>query len=203
MKQKIDHIFQQSIRLKEKARRLFTQRIQKVVVETIQRLEIGGRIYLIGNGGSAADAIHWAGELMGRFTLDRPGIPAMALCTDPAVITALANDYDFSHVFARQLETLAGDDDIVFALSTSGNSHNIVAALKSVSRMGCLKVGFTGENGGAVGNLVDILFDVPSSNTARVQEVHGLLGHIICELIEERLFGDRNTEAQPQRQRRN
>jgi D-sedoheptulose 7-phosphate isomerase len=189
MQREIDDIFRQNMRLTETCSARFAPRIEDVVRETARRIRAGGRIFLMGNGGSAADAIHWAGELVGRFTLERPGIPAVALGTDPAIMTAVANDYDFSMVFARQLECHAGQQDVVFALSTSGRSPNIIRALSLANVQSCYRVGFTGEGGGDMAGLVDVLFDVPSRSTPRIQEIHGLLGHIICGLLEKEMYG--------------
>jgi D-sedoheptulose 7-phosphate isomerase len=189
MQREIEEVFRQNMRLTETCSGRFAPLIREVVRETVKRIRAGGRIFIMGNGGSAADAIHWAGELVGRFTLERPGIPAVALGTDPAILTAVANDYDFSMVFARQLECQAGERDIVFALSTSGRSPNIIRALSVERIRSCYRVGFTGEGGGDMAQLVDVLFDVPSCSTPRIQEIHGLLGHIICELIERELYG--------------
>jgi D-sedoheptulose 7-phosphate isomerase len=163
--------------------------VERVARETAARVRRGGRIYLFGNGGSAADAIHWSGELMGRFSLDRPGIPAIALATNPAVVTAVANDYDFTQVFARQLDALARSDDVVVAISTSGRSPNVLNALRRVRDRGCFRVGLTGAAGAEMADLVDVLFTVPSPSTPRIQEIHALLGHVICELVEADLYG--------------
>lgn len=190
MRQRILDIFDESIRLKQAARERFAERIVTAVDGCVERLERGGRIYLLGNGGSAADAIHWAGELVGRFTLERPGIPAVALVTDPSIMTAVANDYHFDTIFARQLSALSRPGDVVFAISTSGNSANVLAALDVAAERNLFRLGFTGEGGGKIRDRVDVLFDVPSRTTARIQEVHALLGHTICELIEARLYGD-------------
>ena len=191
MKQRIEAIFAESRLVQEAAAAALAGRIEEVVRDTVVRLRRGGRIYLLGNGGSAADALHWAGELMGRFLVNRPGIPAVALVDNPSVLTAVANDLGYEAIFARQLDTLARPDDVVFAISTSGASPNILAALRAVEGRGCLRVGFTGAGGGVLGPLVDVLFDVPSRSTPRIQEVHALLGHILCELIEAEMYGER------------
>lgn len=190
MQREIQEIFRENLRLTGECAARFGPRIQEVVLATVARLRQGGRIFLMGNGGSAADAIHWAGELVGRFALERRGIPAIALGTDPAVMTAVANDYDFTAVFARQLECLVRQGDIIFALSTSGRSPNIIRALSLKPVQTCFRVGFSGEGGGDMAGLVDVLFDVPSRATPRIQEIHGLLGHILCGLIERELFGN-------------
>jgi len=190
MQREIEEIFRENLRLTGECAARFGPQIQEVVLTTVARLRQGGRIFLMGNGGSAADAIHWAGELVGRFALERRGIPAIALGTDPAIMTAVANDYDFTAVFARQLECLVRPEDIIFALSTSGRSPNIIRALSLKPVRACFRVGFSGEGGGEMAGLVDVLFDVPSRATPRIQEIHGLLGHILCGLIEKELFGN-------------
>jgi D-sedoheptulose 7-phosphate isomerase len=189
MKQRIEALFAENREVAQAAAAAFPERLEQVVRETVDRLRRGGRIYLLGNGGSAADALHWAGELMGRFGFDRPGIPALALVDNPSVITAVANDLGYEAVFARQLDTLARLEDVVVAISTSGNSPNVLAALQAIEGRGCLRVGLTGAGGGAMAALVDVLFDVPSRSTPRIQEIHALLGHILCELIESELYG--------------
>lgn len=162
----------------------FGDTVEDTAREIARRVRAGGRVYLMGNGGSAADALHWAGELMGRFRLNRPAIPAFALADNPALLTATANDLGYDRVFAHQLLTLAGPLDVVVAISTSGNSPSVVAALEAVAGVPCLKVGFTGRGGGDLGPLCDVLFDVDSTDTPRVQEIHELLGHVLCERIE-------------------
>jgi D-sedoheptulose 7-phosphate isomerase len=143
-----------------------------------------------GNGGSAADAQHWAGELVGRFHFNRPGLPAMALTTDTSILTACGNDYGYDYVFARQLEALAVEGDIFFAISTSGNSKNILRAVATAREKGLKVIGFTGLSGGALPALCDICFRPPSDDTPKIQEGHELLGHLICGLIERELFGE-------------
>lgn len=162
----------------------FGDTVEETAEEIARRVRAGGRVYLMGNGGSAADALHWAGELMGRFRLNRPAIPAFALADNPALLTATANDLGYDRVFARQLHTLAGPLDVVVAISTSGNSPSVVAALEAVAGVPCLKVGFTGRGGGDLGPLCDVLFDVDSTDTPRIQEIHEVLGHVLCERLE-------------------
>ena len=187
MDQRIHTIFDDHIRLTEETRVLFAGRIVRAAADTVARLRQGGRIYLLGNGGSAADALHWAGELMGRFLVQPPRHPRprpggqSRPCSPPWPTT-----WATTPIFLRQLDTLARLGDVVFALSTSGTSANVLAALRAVADRGCFRVGFTGSGGGEMGPLVDVLFDVPSRSTPRVQEIHALLGHILCELIEVR-----------------
>jgi len=153
-----------------------------------QALARGNKLLLCGNGGSAADAQHWAGELVSRFHHDRPGLAAIALTTDSSILTAIGNDYGYERVFARQVEALGAPGDVLFALSTSGRSPNVLAALQAARDRGMLTVGFTGEGGGWMPPLCDILLTVPAASTPRIQEGHEVLGHAICALIEATLF---------------
>jgi D-sedoheptulose 7-phosphate isomerase len=150
-------------------------------------LRQGGKLLLCGNGGERADAQHWAGELVGRFLRDRPGLAAIALTADGVILTALGNDYGYARVFARQVEALGRPGDVLFALSTSGQSANILAALEAARAGGLTTVGFTGAEGGAMAPLCDLLLRVPSRATPRIQEGHEALGHIICGLVEDAL----------------
>lgn len=148
----------------------------------------GGKLLLCGNGGSAADAQHWAGELVSRFAYDRPGLPAIALTTDTSILTAIGNDYGYERVFARQVEALGRPGDVLFALSTSGRSPNVLAALAAARERGLGTVGFTGAREGAMAPLCDLLVRVPHTETPRIQEGHEAIGHAICALVEAALF---------------
>ncbi len=143
-----------------------------------------GTVYWCGNGGSAGDAQHLSAELMGRYVLERRGLRSFALTTDASLMTAVANDYAFDRVFARQIETVAQPSDIVVVISTSGNSANIVAAAVAAKARGATVVGMTGATGGKLNAHCDVCLCVPSTVTARIQECHGLIGHIICELLD-------------------
>jgi D-sedoheptulose 7-phosphate isomerase len=151
------------------------------------RLEKGGKLILMGNGGSAADSQHIAAELVGRFKKERRAIPAIALTVDTSSLTALGNDYGFDTIFERQLEALARENDAVVGISTSGNSENVVRALKKANSLGAETIGLVGNNGGKIKEVANLSIIVPSNDTARIQEVHITIGHIICELIEEDL----------------
>ena len=155
----------------------------------ISALKSGNKILLAGNGGSAADAQHLAGELVNRFYFNRPGLPAMALTTDSSIITSIANDYGFEMVFARQLKAIGKKDDVFIAISTSGTSPNIINALKTAKESGIITIGFTGTNGTEMATLCDACIIVPSVETPRIQEAHILVGHIICSFIEKEMFG--------------
>ncbi len=148
----------------------------------------GGKVLFCGNGGSAADAQHLAAELSGRFYFDRPPLQAEALHVNSSFVTAVANDYGYQHVFSRMVEALGKKNDILVALSTSGNSENINFAIQKANELGMEVIGFTGADGGKMKNLCHLLLNVPSTDTPRIQESHILLGHILCEHVEKTLF---------------
>ncbi|UZP75616.1 SIS domain-containing protein [Candidatus Paraluminiphilus aquimaris] len=152
-----------------------------------EALRAGKRIYLCGNGGSAADAQHIAAELIGRFVSDRRSLPAIALTTDTSALTAIGNDYGYDHVFSRQVEGLAQPGDVLLAISTSGNSMNILNAVESAQKSGVLAIGLSGKSGGELHRVADLSLVVPSDVTARIQEMHIVVGHLLCALIEHRL----------------
>jgi D-sedoheptulose 7-phosphate isomerase len=151
-------------------------------------LRSGGKLLLAGNGGSAADAQHWAGELVSRFYYDRPGLTAIALTTDTSVLTAIGNDYGFDYIFARQVEALGRKGDVFIAISTSGNSANVLRAADAARERGLGVIGFTGQSGGQLAAKCDLCLRVPSTETPRIQEGHEVLGHLLCALIEADLF---------------
>lgn len=159
----------------------------KIIVDSYKG---GGGVFLFGNGGSAADAQHIAGELVGRFLKERRPLKAVALTSDTSVLTCLANDYDYEMVFARQLEANGCEGDIAIGLTTSGNSPNVVTALALARRLGMKTIALTGASGGKCAEFADVLLDVPSDQSPRIQEVHVVLYHILCELIEETLMED-------------
>ena len=148
-------------------------------------LHRGRKILLIGNGGSAADAQHIAAEIVGRFEIERDGLPALALTTDSSTMTSIANDYGFESIFSRQVEALGHKGDALIAISTSGQSVNIIKAVETAKKKGLTTVGLLGKTGGQLADLVEYPLIIPSDNTARIQEVHILIGHILCQLIEE------------------
>lgn len=151
----------------------------------IDALEDGRKVFFMGNGGSAADAQHLTAELVGRFTRERQGLPAIALTTDTSILTAIANDYGYDQIFSRQIEALAQDGDVVVGISTSGNSPNILKAMEAASNKGCILVGFAGNKGGKLYENTDLCITVPSLVTARIQEMHILIGHVLCDIVEE------------------
>lgn len=144
-----------------------------------------GKILFMGNGGSAADAQHLAAELVGRFVKERLALPAIALTTDTSILTAVGNDYGYDRVFERQVAALTNPGDVVVGISTSGNSPNVVKALETAKCMGAITIGMTGQDGGKLAALCDLCIKVPSSHTARIQEAHILIGHIVCAAIDE------------------
>ena len=151
-------------------------------------LSQGKKALLFGNGGSAADAQHIAAELVGRFLQERPALPAIALTVNPSVVTSIGNDYDFNSVFARQVEALGSEGDVVIGISTSGNSPNVLKGVQIARQLGISTAGLTGGTGGKLLELVDECICVPSDDTQRVQEAHILIGHILCEIVERWLF---------------
>ena len=189
MKDKILKAFEESIAVKEKFRdEKNIDRIIEVANAIANAFTEGKKLILFGNGGSATDASHIAAEFINRFKKDRPGLPAIALNTDMAVITSIANDYDFSEVFAKQLKSLSEQGDIVIAISTSGNSPNILKAMDVARKKKLTTVAFTGLKGEKFAGRSTFAFVVPSDNTPRIQETHITLGHILCKMVEEILF---------------
>ncbi|MBA2853101.1 D-sedoheptulose 7-phosphate isomerase [Methanococcus maripaludis] len=152
-------------------------------------LKNGNKILICGNGGSAADSQHFAAEIVGRYKLERKGYPAIALSTDTSILTAIGNDYGFEKIFERQIEALGNNGDILIGISTSGNSENVINAVKIAKNMGIYTIGLLGKEGGKLNNLVDLSLLVPSNNTPRVQECHLTIYHVICEEVEKKLMG--------------
>jgi D-sedoheptulose 7-phosphate isomerase len=179
--------------LKVKKLLLDDKDIQKSIKESsdlcCKAIRNGNKILLIGNGGSAADAQHLAGELVNRFGFERPGLSAIALTTDTSVITSISNDYGFEKVFARQVQSIGNKGDVLLALSTSGNSANILEGINEAHKKGITTIGLTGLKGGKMPGLCEICINVPTDDTPRIQEAHILIGHIICSMIENEIFG--------------
>jgi D-sedoheptulose 7-phosphate isomerase len=164
------------------------ERIEGVAGTIINAIRCGNKILLAGNGGSAADAQHIAGEFVSRFAFDRPGLPAIALSTDTSILTAIGNDYGYENLFSRQVQAHAKKGDVFIAYSTSGKSPNIINALREAKSLGVSTVGMTGNQGGSMNDLCDYYLDVPSQVTPKIQEAHAVIGHIICGLVEVNLF---------------
>lgn len=184
--------FQESIKVKEKilADEKLTKDIELSAQKMIAAFQQNKKVLLCGNGGSASDAQHIAAELTGRFYIDRPALDAEALHVNGSYLTAVANDYSFDVVYQRMLEAKGQEGDVLIAISTSGNSANIVNAVKKAKEMSITTIGFTGSKTGAMDEFCDILLKVPSEITPRIQECHILIGHILCEIVEDRLFGN-------------
>jgi len=167
----------------------FMERIDAAAQLMIKSLQNGGKVHFCGNGGSAADAQHLAAELSGRFYFDRPPLNAEALHCNTSYLTAVGNDYGYEHVFSRLLRGTAKRGDVLVGISTSGNSKNILQAYETAKEMGIVIISLTGETGGVMKDFSDILLNVPSTDTPRIQESHIMIGHIICEIVETTLFG--------------
>lgn len=163
--------------------------IEAIANKVIDALKREGTIFLFGNGGSAADAQHIAAELIGRFDLQRKSLPAIALTVNTSNLTAVGNDYGYEYIFSRQLEGLLKKNDLVIAISTSGNSPNVLKGVEAARHKGAFCIGLTGENGGKLKNLVDLCLKAPSSRPSRIQEMHILTGHIVCQIVEQTLYG--------------
>ncbi len=153
-------------------------------------LKSGGKLLFFGNGGSAADAQHLAGEFVGRFMAERRALPAIALTTDASILTAVGNDYGFDQIFSRQIQALGEANDVAIGISTSGNSPNVVAGIREASKRKLKTIGLAGKDGGAVASAANLRLVVTCTNTARIQECHITIGHILCELVEKDLFAD-------------
>ena len=162
--------------------------IGRITDACVGALKADKKLLFMGNGGSAADAQHMAGEFVSRFAFDRPGLPAFALTVDTSVMTAIGNDYGYEHLFARQVQAVGRKGDVLFGYSTSGSSPNILAALEAARSLGMVTVAMTGNRKARITQLADYCIEIPSPNTPRIQEGHLVVGHIICGLVEERMF---------------
>jgi D-sedoheptulose 7-phosphate isomerase len=189
MSQRIRRWFEESAETKLKFVAEHADRIRQVADLLAETFRKGNKVLLFGNGGSAMDASHLAAEFVGRYRRERAPLAAIALSADPAKLTCIANDYDFSEVFARQVQALGRKGDVAIGLSTSGESHNVLKGLQAARAQGLVTVGFTGANGSKLAGLVDHAFVVPSTTVARIQETHITLGHVLCELVDEALIG--------------
>lgn len=176
---------EESARVKQSFSAELIERIARYAEKCASALRNGGKLVFFGNGGSAADALHLAAELVVRLRAERPGLPALALTANPSVLTAAGNDYGFERIFSRQIESLVGRGDVLTALSTSGNSPNIVHGVEAGRARGAYLTAFTGETGGGLAGKVDLLLNVPSRDPQRIQEAHITIGHIACGLIEQ------------------
>ena len=180
---------EESTRVKQSFSNELIGRIAQFADKSAAALRAGGKIVLFGNGGSAADALHLAAELVVRLRTERPGMAALALTTNPSVLTAAGNDYGFERIFSRQIESLVAKNDVLVALSTSGNSPNVIRGVEAGRACGAYLVAFTGDTGGQLASKVDLLLNVPSNDAQRIQESHITIGHIACSLIEQLACG--------------
>ena len=169
---------------------ILIEKISQVSQIIIDSFNAGGKLLIAGNGGSAADSQHISAEFVSRFQFDRPGLPCIALTTDTSALTAIGNDYGFSNLFKRQLQSIATNKDIFIGITTSGNSENIIKAVKYCKSKKIKSIGLTGSNQGKIDELVDILINVPSNKTAHIQESHIMIGHLLCMLVENKLFNN-------------
>ncbi|MBW2056552.1 MAG: D-sedoheptulose 7-phosphate isomerase [Deltaproteobacteria bacterium] len=188
VEEQILNFFRESGEIKERFVRESLVPLTAVIRAIAQALEAGNKILLFGNGGSAADAQHIAAEFVNRISMERPPLPAVSLVTDASVLTSISNDYSFAEVFAKQIKALGRSGDIAMGISTSGNSLNVVRAFEAAREIGLVTVALTGNNGGAIAEMVDYALIVPSDKTPRIQEAHITVGHVICEMVEHLLF---------------
>ncbi len=180
--------FKESIEVKTRFLKENASRLLDVIKLISRTFETGNKLYLFGNGGSAADAQHVAAEFVNRFVMDRPPLPAMALTTDSSVLTSISNDFAFSEIFAKQLRALGREGDVAVGISTSGNSANVLKAFDVAREIGMKTVALTGNDGGMIAKKADFSLIVSSTSTPRIQEVHILIGHVLCEMVEHHLF---------------
>ena len=192
LQKRIEQHFLASIEAKQKALDYVAPGISNASIISVQALLDGNKILCCGNGGSAADAQHFAAELLNRFEIERPGLPALAITTDSSTLTSIANDYDYNQIFSKQVRALGQSGDLLLAISTSGNSENVVQAIHAAHEREMKVIAMTGRDGGEIASLLkssDVEIRVPVQSTARVQEVHILALHCLCDLIDSQLFG--------------
>jgi D-sedoheptulose 7-phosphate isomerase len=197
LEQRIQQHFIDSADLKYQAAQLLSKPIAAAVQAILASVTSGGKVLACGNGGSAADAQHFAAEFVGRYERERPELAAIALTTDSSILTAIANDYDFNVIFAKQVRALGGAGDVLLAISTSGNSANVLAAIESAHERDMVVVALTGKGGGKIGQVLretDVHISVPHERTARIQEVHLLALHCICDGVDTQLLGDQEKQ---------
>jgi len=195
LEQRIQQQFFESADLKYQCAEALTRPISDAVAAVVGCITAGGKVLLCGNGGSAADAQHFAAEFVGRFERERPGLAALALTTDSSILTAISNDYDYSQVFAKQVQALGAPGDLLIAISTSGNSANIVTAVQVAQTKDMTIVALTGRGGGKLGQMLsdtDVHICIPHERTARIQEVHILALHCICDAVDTQLLGEQD-----------
>ena len=184
----IQNEFKEHLKVGKDTMESISKAIEKAAKICIDSLKNGRKILIFGNGGSAADSQHIAAEIVGRYKVERKGLPAIALTTDTSALTAIGNDYGYLHVFDRQVEALANKGDVLIGISTGGTSSNVISALKLANDLGCKTIGLSGKGGGEFISLCDVNIIVPSEDTPRIQEMHIVIGHTICHLIEQSIF---------------
>lgn len=184
MKAIIQHEFSEHLKTAQQMDQL-TDRIAEAANLCIQALNNQKKVLIFGNGGSAADAQHIAAEMVGRYKVERKGLAAIALTTDTSALTSIGNDYGYAHVFDRQIEALANASDVAIGISTGGSSSNVLSALKLANNLGCKTIGFSGRDGGEMNNICHVNLVVPAQDTPRIQEMHILIGHTLCQLIDQ------------------
>lgn len=189
MEKEIVAILRESINTKEKSLGL-VKNIKDIAEAMIKTYRNGGKIIFFGNGGSAADAQHLVAELVGKFQMNRVPLQAISLATNISILTAIGNDLSFDEIFSRQVEAIANPTDLVIGISTSGNSKNVINGILVAKRKGAKTIGLTGEKGGKLADIADLVLKVPSNSTPRIQEVHITIGHILCYLVEKALFAE-------------
>jgi D-sedoheptulose 7-phosphate isomerase len=192
MEDHIVKIFKESNYLKEIFVNENLSKIVRIVEVLAEVLNAGNKILLFGNGGSAADAQHLAAEFVNRFIIERPPLPAIALTTDASIITSIGNDYGFEYIYSKQIRAIGQPGDVAWGITTSGVSPNVIKALETAKKMGLITVGLTGKDGGDVARIADYVLNVSSDSTPRIQEVHITVGHVICEMLDYRLFQSPN-----------
>ena len=184
MKSLIEHEFNEHLKTSQATLSYIATPLEVAANLCIDSLNNGGKILIFGNGGSAADAQHIAAELVGRYKVERKGLPAIALTTDTSALTSIGNDYGYDHVFDRQVEALANKGDVIIGISTGGSSENVINGLKTAKELGCKLIGFSGRDGGEMNGLCDVNLVVPAQDTPRIQEMHIVIGHTICHIID-------------------
>ena len=192
MKERIRRNIEEAIAVKQALLQGHLDTVEKAASLVIECIRRGSKLIFFGNGGSASDSQHLAAEFVGRYEGERKALPAIAFTTDTSILTAVGNDYGFDRVFERQVEALARPGDVIFAISTSGNSKNVIAAVKKARQLKITTVGFLGRDGGQLKSLVDLAFVVPSQKTSRIQECHIMIGHILCEEADEALLSHKD-----------
>jgi D-sedoheptulose 7-phosphate isomerase len=192
MKDIIEASLEQSVAAKQQFAALHSDQVIALVELLAETFTQGGKVLIFGNGGSAADAQHMAAEFVNRFLIDRPPLAAIALTTDSSIITSIGNDFSFDDIFAKQITALGREGDVALGISTSGNSANVILAMETALRQGMKTVALTGEGGGRLGEMAELVLAVPSKKTPVIQEVHLWLEHLVCQLVDELLFGTRS-----------